>query len=87
MVCVTRTMVWDTHTMVTKPESIFFVTRRMVFLVEKIFSSANTLTSGIETMVWVMHTIVATTETSVTVPGVTILVSVNPKGSNGSRIP
>jgi hypothetical protein len=49
--------------MVSKPESIFFVTRKMVFLVKKSLSIAKTLASGIETMVCVMHTIFTTTET------------------------
>ena len=52
--------------MVTKPETIFFVTRKMVFLVKKIFSFAKTRVSGIETMVSVMHTIFTTTVTTVT---------------------
>jgi hypothetical protein len=67
MVCVTRPMVWETNTLVAKPESIFFVALKIVFLVKKGFLVAKTLVSGIETRVWVMHTIVATPETSVAV--------------------
>jgi hypothetical protein len=37
-------------------------------------------------MVWETNTILATTQTSVTVLGVTILVSVNLKGSKDSKI-
>jgi hypothetical protein len=86
MVCVTRTVVWETNTMVSKPETIFFVTRKMVFLVKKGLSVAKTMVSGIETMVCVMRTILATTQTSVTILGATILVSVNLKGSRGSKV-
>jgi hypothetical protein len=60
-VCVTTPMVWGTNTMVRKPESIFFAARKMIFVVEKSLSVARTLASGIETMVCVMHTIIATT--------------------------
>jgi hypothetical protein len=52
--------------MVSKPETIFWVPRKMVSLVKKIFWFAKTIVSGIESMVLVTHTIFTATGTTVT---------------------
>jgi len=52
--------------MVAKPKTIFWLTRKMVPAVRKIFSFAPTMVSGIEKMVCVIQTIFTTTETIVT---------------------
>ena len=51
--------------MVAKPKTIFRLTRKMVPAVRKIFSFAQTVVSGIETMVCI-QTMVTTTGTTVT---------------------
>jgi len=65
MVVVSGTLVWETKTMVSKPETVFLVTGKMVSLVKKIFSITKTMVYRIETMVRVMNTIFTTRETMV----------------------
>jgi len=52
--------------MVAEPQTIFRLTRKMVPAFRKIFSFAQTVVSGIETMVCIKQTIFTTTGTTVT---------------------
>ena len=58
MVFETGTLGWETKTMVSKPETIFFATGKMVFPIKKILSFKRTMVSGTETRVSVKNTMV-----------------------------
>jgi len=75
MVFVTGTLVWETKTVVSKPETILLAAGTMVFLVKKIFSLAETMVFGIDTMVCVKNTIFPISETTVTAAQKTVLVA------------
>ena len=47
--------------MVAKPQTVFWVTRKMVFAFRKIFFFEKTMLCGIENMVCVMQTVFTTT--------------------------
>ena len=51
--------------MVAKPQTVFWVTRKMVFAFRKIFFFEKTIVSGIENIVCVMQTVFTTTSTTV----------------------
>jgi len=54
--------------MVETPETIFWVTRKMVSAFKKIFSFAQTMVCGIEKIVYVIHTFFTATLTTVMAP-------------------
>jgi len=58
-------LVWEMKTVVGKPETIFWLTRKMVPAERKIFSYAKTMVSGIEIMFCMVHIIFTTTGTMV----------------------
>jgi len=57
--------VWETKTVVSKPETILLAPGTMVFLVKKIFSLEETTVFGIDTTVCVKNTIVSAIGTMV----------------------
>ena len=75
MVFVSGTLGWETKTMVSKPETIFFATGKMVFLTRKIFSFEKTMVSGTGTRVCVKNTMVLTSETTVTAAKKTVSIA------------
>ena len=52
-----KTLVWETKTMVAEPQIIFWMTRKIVPMRMKIFSFKKTMVSGIRKMVCAIHTI------------------------------
>ena len=65
MAFVTGTLVLETKTVVSKPETIVLEAGTMVFPIKKIFSLEETTVFGIDTMVCVTNTIVAVIGTMV----------------------
>ncbi len=61
MVFETGTLVLETKTVVSKPETIVLAAGTMVFLIKKIFSLEETTVFGIDTMVCVKNTMVRRT--------------------------
>ena len=51
--------------MVAKPQTIFWLIRKMVSLIKKAFCFAKIMVSGIENMVWVIQTVFTRTWTTV----------------------
>ena len=51
--------------MVAKPQTIFWLIRKMVSLINQIFCFAKNMVSGIENMVCVIQTVFTTTWTTV----------------------
>jgi hypothetical protein len=66
MVFVTGTFVWETKTVVSKPETILLATGKMVSLIKKILWQARTMVAVIGTTVCAKNTIFPTSETTVT---------------------
>jgi membrane protein insertase Oxa1/YidC/SpoIIIJ len=66
MVFVTGTLVWETKTVVSRPETILLAAGKMVSLIKKIFWLARTMVAVIGTTVCVKNTIFPTSETTVT---------------------
>jgi hypothetical protein len=66
MVFITGTLVWETKTVVSKPETILLAAGTMVFLIKKIFWLARTMVAVIGTTVCVKNTIFPMSETTVT---------------------
>ena len=67
MVFVTGTLVLETKTVVSKPETIVLAAETMVFLIKKIFLIEETTVFGIAATVFVKNTVVAISGTTVCV--------------------
>jgi hypothetical protein len=65
MVFVSETLVWETESIVGKPETIFRMTGEMVSMINKTVFFAKTIVSVIGTMVCVNIAMVPTSETTV----------------------